>query len=333
MVYGLWTELMGSGVVYLFPGQGAQAVGMGKAFYDRYSASRTIYKRANTHLGFDVTALCFEGPQEELTKTEKCQPALFVTSIAAFAAFHEMAPALKPVGAAGLSLGELTSLAVADAFRFTDALYLMQARADAMAECAAHHKGMMLAVVGLSSEATLALCRESGATAANYNAPDQVVLSGPVEAIDKAEALAKTHGAKRAIRLEVAGAFHSSLMQPAADQFRRVLSNVDIQTPLFPVVSNVTGKPVQGSDDIRELLVKQIVSPVLWEPSMRHLIQAGATHFLEFPPARVLTALLRRIDSSVKGTAIDAPKDVEKLSDFVRPETSDTRPQSASPNV
>src|SRR3989338_4380299 len=151
------THMQASRLAYLLPGQGAQAVGMGKAFYDRYEAARIIYKRANTHLGFDLTALCFEGPQEELTKTEKCQPALFVTSIAACAAFHELAPAAKPVGVAGLSLGELTALAVADALKFTDALYLVQARGAAMAECAANHGGAMLAVVGLTTEAVESL--------------------------------------------------------------------------------------------------------------------------------------------------------------------------------
>jgi len=290
---------------------------MGKPFYDRYASSRDIYKRANTHLGFDVTALCFEGPQEELTQTEKCQAALFVTSIAAFAAFHEMAPAAKPVGAAGLSLGELTALAAADALTFTDALYLVQARGGAMADCAAHHPGAMLAVIGLTGEAVQALCEESGASGANYNAPDQVVLSGTVEAIEQAERLARARGAKRAIRLEVAGAFHSSLMQPAANAFRQALAKVEIHPPSFPVISNVTGAPVQRPDEIRELLVKQITSPVLWEPSMRRLIQAGATHCIEFPPARVLTGLLRRIDPSVKGIAIDEPADLEKLSDLL----------------
>ena len=302
---------------FLFPGQGAQAVGMGKAFYDRYEASRAVYKRANTDLGFDVTALCFEGPQEELTKTEKCQPALFVTSIAAFAAFHELAPSTAPVGAAGLSLGELTALAAAEALKFTDALYLVRARGDLMAECAAHHRGAMLAVIGLGSEAAQALCRESGASAANYNTQDQVVLSGTAEAIGKAEELAKAKGAKRALKLDVAGAFHSRLMQPAADQFKQVLSKVEIRPPVFPVVSNVTGKPVRDPQEIRELLVKQIVSPVLWEPSMRFFIQAGATHFLEFPPARILTGMLRKIEPSVKGIAIDEPKDFEKLSDVL----------------
>ena len=304
-------------VAYLFPGQGAQAVGMGKPFYDRYEASRAVYKRANTHLGFDVTALCFEGPQEELTKTEKCQAALFVTSVAAFAAFHELAPAAKPVGAAGLSLGELTALAAADALKFVDALYLVQARGGAMAECAANQHGAMLAVIGLAHEAVQALCLESGASAANYNAPDQVVLSGTVEAIGQAEGLAKARGAKRAIRLEVAGAFHSLLMQPAASAFRQALAKVEIRPPSFPVVSNVTGAPVRHPDEIRELLIKQIVSPVLWEPSIRHLIQAGATRFIEFPPARVLTGLLRRIDPSVKGLTVDGPADFDKLSDFL----------------
>lgn len=306
-----------SGVAYLFPGQGAQAVGMGKAFYDRYEVCRAIYRRATARLGFDVAALCFEGPQEELTKTHRCQPALFVTSVAAFAAFHELAPSAKPVGVAGLSLGELTALAVADALTFTDALYLVQARGDLMAECAAHQRGAMLALVGVAGERLEALCRASGATAANYNTQDQIVLSGSVAAIERAEAMAKDHGAKRAMKLDVAGAFHSSLMQPAATKFRQVVAKVEIQPPKFSVISNVAGTPMHDPEAIRELLVKQIVSPVLWEPSMRFLLRAGATHFLEFPPARVLTGLLRRIENAVKGLTIDEPNDFDQLSDLL----------------
>ena len=303
---------MGS-VAYLFPGQGAQAVGMGKAFYDRYEGARAIYQRANTRLGFDVTALCFEGPQEELTKTEKCQPALFVTSMAAYTALSEVAPSLTPVGVAGLSLGEVTSLAVAQAVSLDDALYLVRARGDLMAECAAQHHGAMLAVIGLTNDAIESICRSSGAWAANYNAQDQVVLSGTVEAIDAAAGLATSAGAKRTVKLDVAGAFHTPLMQPAADKFKPVVSKVRFRAPRVPVVSNVTGQPVHDAADIAELLVKQIVSPVRWEPSMRYLIQAGATAFVEFPPARVLTGLLRRIDSTVKGVTVDEPKDFEKL--------------------
>lgn len=309
----LASHLPVSTVAYLFPGQGAQAVGMGKAFYDRCAESRDLYKRANTHLGFDVTALCFEGPLEELTKTEKCQPALFVTSLASFAALHVLAPALKPVGAAGLSLGELTALAAADAFRFTDGLYLVQARAGAMAECAAQRQGTMLAVIGLSREVLEDVSRQAGVVVANVNAPDQLVLSGSIEGIGQAEGLVNAKGAKRAIRLEVAGAFHSPLMQPAADKFKQALSKVNVDPPTFPVISNVTGQPVSNPEAIRELLVRQIVSPVLWEPSMRRLFQDGATEFYEFPPAKVLTALLRKIDRSVKAITLDEPADFDTL--------------------
>ncbi len=304
-------------VAYLLPGQGAQAVGMGKGFYDRFPESRDVYKRANSHLGFDVTALCFEGPPEELTKTEKCQPALFVTSYAAFAAFQSVASSVKPVAAAGLSLGELTALTVAGAITFMDSLYLVQARADAMAECTAHHPGAMLAVIGLSPEALQAVCEESEASAANYNTPEQVVLSGTVEAIEKAERLATARGAKRAMKLEVAGAFHSPLMQPAADKFAQVIKKISIAAPEIPVVSNVTAQPVQGPEEIRRLLVTQIVSPVLWEPSVRRMIQMGATEFIEFPPSRILVGMLRKIDSSAKGYAINAPEDFDKLSSVV----------------
>ena len=307
-----------AGVAFLMPGQGAQAVGMGRAFYDRFDEAKEIYRKAKSRLGVDIAALCFDGPPEELTKTEKCQPAIFATSLAAFAAFKRLAPAsLTPIAAAGLSLGELTALAVARAFSVEDGLYLVQARGEAMAECAAHHQGAMLAVIGLAGEAIEEICRSSGATGANYNAPDQVVLSGTVEAIAKAEELAKAKGAKRAVRLDVAGAFHSRLMQPAADAFKRILAKVEIRPPVFPIVSNVTGQPMQDPAQIRELLVRQIVSPVRWDASMRAIVTSGAITFIEFPPARVLTALLRRIDPSVKGITVDEPKDFEKLSDLL----------------
>ncbi len=307
-----------SRIALLFPGQGAQAVGMGKAFYDQFDEAKDVYRLANAKLGFDVAALCFEGPQEALTRTETCQPALFTTSLAAYAAFRRVAPAgFTPVAAAGLSLGELSALVAAEACALDDGFYLVQARGAAMAECAASSRGAMLAAVGLAREAGEEICRGSGAWGANYNAPDQIVLSGTAEAIEKAEGLAKARGAKRSVKLDVAGAFHSPLMQPAADAFKRVLAKVALRAPAFPVVSNVTGQPVQQAEQVRELLVKQIVSPVRWEESVRWMIQAGATHTVEFPPARVLTALVRRIESAVTGIAVDAPKDFDKLSSLL----------------
>jgi len=303
-----------SGIGYLLPGQGAQAVGMGRAFYDHCPESREIYQRANKHLGFDVTALCFEGPVEELTKTERCQPALFVTSVAAYAAFAAAMPNLKPIAAAGLSLGEVTALAIADAFTLSDALYLVQARANAMAECEARHRGTMLAVIGLPRETIDDICRKAEVVGANFNAADQVVLSGAVPGIATAEELAKAAGAKRVVRLDVAGAFHSPLMQDGANQFKKALEKVSIATPRFPVVSNVTAQPVTEPSVIRDLLVKQIVSPVLWDASMQWFVQHGVTLTYEFPPARVLTALLRSIKSSVKGLTLDEPSDFDKLS-------------------
>ena len=213
-------------------------------------------------------------------------------------------------------------MAAAEAFRLNDALYLIQARAQAMAECAATSNGTMLAVVGLSREALEAVAREAGVVMANFNTPDQLVLSGRLAGIEQAEGLAKANGAKRAIKLDVAGAFHSPLMQAAADAFKRAIEKVVISPPKFSVISNVTGLPVTDPEHIRALLVKQITSSVLWEPSMRWLVRHGATTFIEFPPARVLTGLLRKIDPSVKGLPIDEPADFDKLSSVLSPHAS-----------
>jgi len=287
--------VMGS-LAFLFPGQGAQAVGMGKSFYDAFSESKEVYKEANARLNFDIAAVCFEGPQELLTKTEQCQLALFVTSLAALAAFRRALPAQQASAMAGLSLGELTALCAAGVFSFREGLRLVQARGSAMEECAEKNRGTMLAVMGLEDAALEAVCAKSGASGANYNAPGQVVLSGSVAAIEKAEELAKAEGAKLVKRLVVAGAFHSELMRPASEAFKKALSGAELEPAKVPVFSNVTGKIMRDPEEIQELLVKQITSPVRWGLSVQGMIQDGITRFVEFPPARVLTGLLRRIE-------------------------------------
>jgi [acyl-carrier-protein] S-malonyltransferase len=300
-------------LAYVFPGQGAQTVGMGKAFYDRFDVSRDLYKRAAVQAGFDVAALCFEGTTQELARTERCQVALLVTSLAAFEAFEQVAQAPAPVGVAGLSLGEWSALVAARALSFAEAVGLVRVRGEAMAECAQRQGGAMLAVIGLDAAAVEEICRSCGAQPANYNAPDQLVLSGPAPAIEKARELATAQGAKRALMLDVAGAFHTELMAPAARELERALQKADIRPPRLPVVSNVTAKPVQEPEEIRRLLVEQIVKPVRWEASVRELIGAGAKTFLEFAPARVLTALLRRIDRGAGAVAINEPADFERV--------------------
>jgi [acyl-carrier-protein] S-malonyltransferase len=305
-----------SGLALLFPGQGAQAVGMGKALYDRFNEAKEVYKQANTHLSFDLAALCFEGPAEDLVKTEYCQLALLVTSLAGFAIFQRAASQHTTLAAAGLSLGEISALAAAGAFKLKDAVYLVQARGEAMADCAAHRPGAMLAVLGLSFEAIEDICVDSNTSPANYNAPDQLVLSGTAQAIARAEELARAKGAKRVIKLDVSGAFHSPLMQPAAERFRAALEKVSVSAPQFPVYSNVTGHPIEKPEDIRSLLVKQITSPVLWDPSVRRMVQTGATHFIEFPPARVLSALMRRVEGT-QTLAVNEPEDLDKLAEFL----------------
>ncbi len=302
-----------SELVYVFPGQGSQTVGMGKAFYDESAEAKEVYQTANAQLNFDLLELCFEGPQEELTRTDRCQPALLVTALAAFVAIRQNNAPI-PRALCGLSLGEISALAAAEAMSIKDAVYLTQARGEAMAECAQQHPGAMLAVIGLADKIVESICDQAGVVAANYNAPEQLVLSGSEAEIDRAMQLAKEAGAKRAVKLEVSGAFHSPLMQPAAAALKVALDKITFREPKFPIVSNVTAMPVTDPAQIPGILVRQLVSPVRWAPSIKYLIEQGADTFIEMPPARTLTGLLRRIDKTVTGKTINQPSDYEALS-------------------
>ncbi len=285
---------------FLFPGQGAQFVGMGKDLCD-HPEVRRLYKRANEILGFDISNLCFTGPETELNKTDISQPAILVTSLAMLEVYKEKPDYAEPDAAAGLSLGEYTALVAVGALSFDDAVHLVERRGTFMQKACEVVPGGMASVIGFNKEAIKNICASVGGIVviANLNGP-QVVISGENNALAEATAKIKAAGAKRVIPLKVAGAFHSPLMEVAEKKLREELEKINIQTPRRPVISNVTAGYVRTPDEIKTCLARQVTSPVLWEDSMRRLIAEGFSDFYEIGPGNVLTSLMQRIESSVK---------------------------------
>jgi [acyl-carrier-protein] S-malonyltransferase len=286
----------------LFPGQGAQSVGMGRAGYESSAAVRDLYDRAAALLGYDLAELCFEGPAQRLDSTVVSQPALFVTSLAALELLREQSPDAISTCAltAGLSLGEYTALVFAGALDFEAGLGVVKVRGEAMQAASDAVQSGMASILGLETEQIERLCddarQDQVLQVANLLCPGNTVVSGDLAALDRVTELATAAGAMKVIRLAVAGAFHTPLMQPAVERLRAALGNVAIARPRLPVVSNVDAAPHDDPEEIRELLVKQVVSPVLWEASLRRLIGSGVTQFLEVGPGRVIAGLVKRID-------------------------------------
>ncbi|MDB9741904.1 ACP S-malonyltransferase [Akkermansiaceae bacterium] len=294
-----------SKVVVLFSGQGAQKVGMGKDLYESSELAKDLFEAADEALGFSLSQIMFEGPEEELTKTSRCQPALYLHGLTCLALLQERFPQLEITAAAGLSLGEFTAHAAAETFSFEEGLNIVAQRGQFMEEACNNTKGSMAAMIGGDQADVEALASESDVDVANFNAPGQIVLSGTVEGIDIAVENAKSKGIKIAKKLEVAGAYHSRLMQSAQDKLAPVLASAELETPNVPVICNFTAEQVESAESIRTSLEQQVTGSVRWTESMQKLIADGHTVFLELGPARVLAGLMKRIDKSVKVISVE----------------------------
>ena len=288
----------------IFAGQGAQVPGMGKDFAEADAEAMALFDKANAVLGFDLKKICFEGPAEELTKSNVCQPAIFVTSYAAYRAFQKKRPTSFAC-AAGLSLGEWGALCAAGVLDFDATLTVLEARGRFMQEACAATPSAMIAIVGASPDQLKDLCEKTGCTVANINSAAQQVLSGSKDAVAQAAAVAKELGIKRAIPLQTAGAFHSPFMAPAREKLAPVLDAVTFRAPQFPVLSNVTGQP-HASDPgaIKALMLEQVTQTTNWAADVEAAKALGCTRFVEFGPGKVLSGLIKKIDAALVTTNV-----------------------------
>lgn len=303
-------------IAFVFPGQGAQAVGMGKDLFEANQAAKHVFERADRVIGGGLVELIFNGPEEMLKRTYHTQPALLTVSTAFLEAFRESG--ISPDYVAGHSLGEYSALVAAGAIEFEDALRTVRSRGQFMEEAVPDGQGAMAAVLGAEREALAELCRivtkEAGTVEmANINCPGQIVVSGSKEGVQAVVDRGKEAGAKRVIPLEVSGPFHSSLMNPAAGRMLKVISGLQVKRPAVPVIANVTAKPCEDTDEIKQLLVEQVVSPVLWEDSVQWLLGQGVRTFIELGSGTVLAGLIKKIDRTVEVVSINSLDSLEKF--------------------
>jgi [acyl-carrier-protein] S-malonyltransferase len=301
-------------LAFLFPGQGSQMVGMGKLMAEAYSQARDVFREADEALGFSLSALCFEGPEDKLRLTELTQPAILATSIACERVLRFKG--LGPAWVAGHSLGEYSALVSASSLRLADALRVVHQRGRFMQEAVPVGEGAMAALLGLTPEAVEALCLEEARgevlAAANYNAPDQTVIAGTSSAVARAIQAAPARGARRAIPLPVSAPFHCEMMSPAQERLERELKSTPFQDLQCPLVGNVDARPVTSGEKAKENLIRQITAPVRWEACVRELHKLGARRFVEVGPGRVLSGLVRRILSEVRVYNVEDPPSLEK---------------------
>ena len=305
-----------SKVAFLFPGQGSQKVGMSKDFYDNFACAKQVFEEADDALGFSISKLCFEGPEDQLRLTMNTQPAILTCSVAALAVLRENG--LNCTIAGGHSLGEYSALVAAGVLSLADAVRAVRKRGQFMQEAVPVGEGAMAAVMGLKPEQIVEVCqkveKEGGEAvqAVNFNCPGQVVIAGATAAVNKAVDALKEAGARRAVMLPVSAPFHSTLMKPAADRLKEVLDQIEFHDAAFPVVANVTAEPETDAEEIRARLVRQAASPGKWEMSMHTMIDVGYDTFVEVGPGRVLTGFTRKIDRSVTALNVEDMDSLEK---------------------
>ncbi|MBM7586798.1 [acyl-carrier-protein] S-malonyltransferase [Bacillus pakistanensis] len=304
-------------IAFIFPGQGSQSVGMGKDLHDRYNEVKNYFQLADQRLGFSLSSLIFEGPQEELTLTENTQPALLTTSIALLQKLKD--EGISPDYTAGHSLGEYSALVASEAISFEDGVYAVRKRGEYMEEAVPAGEGTMAAVLGLERESLQQITetitkKGNSVQLANINCPGQIVISGTVNGVEEASSAAKEAGAKRVIPLQVSGPFHSQLMKPAAEKFSGVLNEISIGEARVPVIANVSGEPMTDAEEIKRNLIEQLYSPVLWEDTVNKLLDLEVDTFVEIGPGKVLSGLVKKVNRRVKTYSV---QDEETLQDTI----------------